>query len=1180
MPRGAIPASLRAVTPDGERVVASAADGTLVVWDKEFKKEPLVLHGPAPGHHSFAFSLDGKWIVQGCSDGNVRVRSTEKEDPAHLLKRYPHRVLGIAFSPDGKLLAAGTNYEFTIFDAATFEEKRTVKESGGWLAFAADSKSIWSAKHDHDPNELYTVARIDVATGTKLPTISLKIRGGWGFYALSPDRKTLYAHSTNDSFIGVYDLDTGTEKFPPQGHDGPVYCLAVSPDGRTLASGGADHTVRLWDLGGWKAGAALPPVRVLAGRYKQKGGIWSVAFSPDGKLLASGCEDGTIALWDVASGAQGNKVLRGNSTRFSHVAFSPDGQTLAVGGADGKVFFFTIATGKVTESWAAHGKPVREVAFSPNGKLMASAGEDRFVRLWEVATGDLVVEFESKTVCTSVAFSQDSRTLAAGTDAPEDLLRVWDIADPPNAKLKGELRGHTSHVYTLAFQPGGSLVATGGWDGTARLWDLDADGTRALTIRCSYGPNVYGVAFSPEGGYLVTANDNATIAILKVPKPPVAYAPGSPRPLPDPLELSKRPSPADALKREDIPADLLAKAGGGDPQKAPPELVAVLSGENGHSGQVWCLAVSPDGKALASGGQDKTIRLWDLAAAKPLHTLAGHNGDVWSVVFSPDGKYLASASGDHTVKLWQVADGKEQRTLTGHTDVVWSVAISPDGKTLASGSYDSTARLWDMTTGRLVRTYDPRAGKLWVVSFSPDSKTLATGGEDGVIHLWDAATGWLQSALRGGHSTRIVRLAFRPDGQALASSSGDRTIRLWDLTTFQSKQLLEGAEGHPTGLAWRADGRLLASAGHVEGTARVLDVGDGPPRLKTFPLFPQAKPFLHDVALTPEGRFLATANPDGTVYILRLAERGTVYQVPPDPVELQPRAALPAHTGPVTWTVFAPDGKTIATAGKDGTVKLWDAGKDTPRLSVDAHKDGVRCVVFASDGRTLATAGFNGTIRIWDAEGKKQRELTGHKGQIAVLLIAPNGSVFAAGESGSAYSWSAGHEKEPKRLQVCADWITHLSLTPDGKSLATSGNDWTVRLWDVAAWKEVRSLAEHTSVCFSPNGKLLATGTRTHAIKLHDATTLEFRRRLDGHTDAPDGFGFSADGKLLASCGTDGGLRVWDASRGHLLAVLRGHKGRAWAVALSADGKTLAAGDEEGKLLLWDLSGLSRGPAR
>jgi WD40 repeat protein len=771
-------------------------------------------------------------------------------------------------------------------------------------------------------------------------------------------------------------------------------------------------------------------------------------------------------------------------------------------------------------------------------------------------------------------FSPEGKTLAAVCDVQDNSVHLWNVAD----WSRTDLPGHTSHVHGLSFSPVAPLLASSDVDRALRLWDLSTSPPRTLAIKLS--PGAWQVPFSPQGRHLVTPYDNGTISILRVPAPPPPYTPGPPVKLPDPAELAKRPSPADALKRADIPAELLARAGGGDPKKAPPELVAVLG--EGDPTQIQAVAISPDGRTLAAAGVDGTLKLWDLANARLLHTLSGRGAHIWHVAFSPDGKTLASGSADRTITLWEVASGKVRQSLRGHTNQVFRVAFAPDGKTLASTGEDRSVKLWDVDTGRLRRTLALSGGALWALAFSSDGKTLATAGDDPTVRLWDVATGWELAALRG-HTTFVRCLAFRPDGRSLASCSKDQKILVWDLAYARSAdakpQELKGHD-NPIEVAWRADGRLLAHAPY-QNVLHLWDPTQAPPRRTEFNLFSGP---LAGVAFTPEGRYVATANGDGTVYVLRLAERGVVYQPPPVPVEMQPTSAFSAHTGPVTWTVFSPNAGSMATAGKDGSVKLWDAGKDTPRLSVDAHKDGVRCVAFAADGKTLVTAGLDGTIRIWDPEGKKLRELTGHKGQIAAHLFAPDGSLFAAGESGCVYSWDAGHDNDPKRLHVCADWVTHLSATPDGKTLATSGNDWTVRLWDVATWKELRSLPEHNSACFSPDGKLLAAATRTHAIELFAVADrspdhlqmIEFRGRLLGHTDTPDGLSFSADGKLLASCGKDGGLRMWDASRPHLLAVLQGHRGRAWSVALSSDGKALAAGDEDGRLLLWDVSGLSR----
>ncbi len=229
------------------------------------------------------------------------------------------------------------------------------------------------------------------------------------------------------------------------------------------------------------------------------------------------------------------------------------------------------------------------------------------------------------------------------------------------------------------------------------------------------------------------------------------------------------------------------------------------------------------------------------------------------------------------------------------------------------------------------------------------------------------------------------------------------------------------------------------------------------------------------------------------------------------------------------------------------------------------------------DGKTLATGGFDGVIRLWDATGKKLRELKGHKGGVAALLFGPkDGQLLSAGADGCVRFWDAANGQELRHLDVSKEWLTHLTLTADGKTLATGGIDGIVRIWDLESGKERRSLPQRHGVCISPDGRLLAVVVGQN-IELRDAE-LQVRAVLIGHSDTPDGLCFSADSKRLASCAADNSIRLWDTDHGHLLATLTGHAGRAWGVTLSTNGKTLAAGGEDGKVVLWDLSRLA-GPS-
>lgn len=563
--------------------------------------------------------------------------------------------------------------------------------------------------------------------------------------AFSPDGDLLAVAIGSTVLIG--EAATGQPLRVLRGHTGIVTSVAFSPDGGRLASVSSDGSIRVWEV------ASGRELRRLEDRIRSM--LMSVAFSPNDRLLAMASNDGSVRLWDTVSGQQRPPRVH---IGVVAVAFSPDGRLIASAGREGSLRLWEAASGRELRRLQGH-IGMTSVAFGLDGRLLASGCLDGSVWLWEAKSGQQVRRLVGHNrPAKSVAFSPDGRLLASAS--ANDDVALWEVESGQELR---RLKGHNGSVTSVAYSPDGRLLATTSDDGSVRIWD--AESGRELRRISGHTIWVRSVTFSPDGR-LVASTSGSGVQLWEAESG---------------RELRRFGSQIDR---------------------------AVMS------------VFSPDGLVLASAGANG-VRLLEAASGRVLRRLRGHASLVRSVAFSPDGRLLATASDDGITRLWDAGIGQELRCLESHVGSVTSMAFSPDGQLLATAV--DGVRLTEVESGRVLRRLGGHTHKVIGVAFSPDGRLLAAAGANGV-RLWEAASGRVHRHLQGLTSP-VTSMAFSPGGLWLAAASG-KGVGLWELGSGRELRRLEGQSDMVTSVAFSPDERLLATASN-DGSVKLWEAQSG-----------------------------------------------------------------------------------------------------------------------------------------------------------------------------------------------------------------------------------------------------------------------------------------------------------------------------------------------------------------
>jgi eukaryotic-like serine/threonine-protein kinase len=900
--------------------------------------------------------------------------------------------------------------------------------------------------------------------------------------------------------------------------------------------------------------------RLFAGHTEA---VNSVTISGDGRRAASSSRDGTVRLWDVDTDKE---VRRFDSGPAVSVAFFPDGRRVIAGVLNlhnfgGAVLWDADSSNEIRRFPMGRSWP-RSMDLSADGRRAIMTGMWSTFVLWDVETGKPIRSFDSPgQIVTSVALSPDGRRALWGSDH-ETFLRLWDVEKGTVERI---FKGHEAAIKSLTFSPDGGRALSGSEDGTLRLWDV-SNGQELRQYKGHTG-FVNSVAFTADGLRALSGGSDGTARLWD-------------------LNTGKE-----------------------------------LHCYTGHTGTVLSVAVSPDGRRALSGGEDKSMRLWDLPPAGQVRRIDGNTEPIWMVGFgqegrrilsvsrdavrqwdadtgkpagapwelakyptlavvSPEGRHIVFSYGLQSVHLWDMEPRKVLSELFARGAYLSAVAYSGDGKRLIGGNHPletepAAVQVWDLSTGKQIRALEGHKQSVRTVALSRDGSLALSSGPDGV-RLWDVEKG---ESRRNLDRPTVGALAFSPDGRRALLGDASGAVVLWDLETGKEASSFTGHKGSVNSVAFSPDG-LRALSGGDDQSMRLWDATTG----KELACFRGHTARVSSVAFSPDGLSAVSGSDDKTARLWSLPETvSPAEKANPEEKDAEIRR-FEGHTETVFALAFTAYGKTLASAGKDNAVRLWDAATGKERAILEGHTGTVFAVAFSKDGTLLASSDIWGTVILWDVKGAKERfVISAHKGWAWAVAFSPDGKTFlsAGAHDATVRFWDVETGKEQFSIPQPGQ-IRTVALSPDGNLLAVTYVGGGVRLCEIAGRKGRRTLKNNgqdvNSVAFSPDGKIVATGGRDRTLRLWNVDKAELLLTFPQQRQPIESLAFSPDGKTIVTGGgafenpaLSGEIRIWDAATGKGRASFKGVGGCVHAVAFALDGKTFATGSIDGSIRLFQL---------